>query len=167
MGVRWNTRSYTKDEFRTAWTTSESISEVANKLDCNRSGNGFYTLRNAAIELGLNQDHMPTTRTKRSTNSRRKRSPLSDILIENSTYSNTDSLRKRLIREGLKTEACEICTLSEWMEKKIPLALDHINGVRSDNRIDNLRVICYNCHGQTETFGSRNRVKKILSDSVG
>ena len=84
---------------------------------------------------------------------------LEDILIENSTYKNTDRLRQRLIKEGLKEEKCEICGNSEWMENPIRFQLHHINGIRTDNRIENLQILCPNCHSMTENYGSKN-IKK-------
>lgn len=84
--------------------------------------------------------------------------PLEEILVEGKYY-NSDSLRKRLIKEGLKTATCEICKNSTWNDKNIPLELDHINGVNIDNRICNLRIICPNCHAQTPTY--RGKQKKM------
>lgn len=63
--------------------------------------------------------------------------------------------RIHLIREfGHK---CWICGLSEWCEKPIPLELDHVSGDTNDNRKENLRVICPNCHAQTPTYKAKNR----------
>jgi 5-methylcytosine-specific restriction endonuclease McrA len=77
--------------------------------------------------------------------------PLIEILVKDRFYSNTDHIRKRLISEGLKKAACEVCQRKSWMGKPIPLQLDHINGRRSDNSLKNLRVLCPNCHAQTDT----------------
>lgn len=52
---------------------------------------------------------------------------------------------------------CTICKLSDWQGQSIPLEVDHINGIRSDNSENNLRVICCNCHAQTPTYKSKNR----------
>ncbi|MGB9177730.1 MAG: HNH endonuclease [Pyrinomonadaceae bacterium] len=69
----------------------------------------------------------------------------------------TDHIRKRLISEGLKKAACEVCKRKSWMGKPMPLQLDHINGQRSDNRLKNLRVLCPNCHAQTDTYCGKNK----------
>lgn len=67
--------------------------------------------------------------------------PLTEILIEGSTYSRSN-LKQRLYEEGLKTPVCELCEQGEiWRGKRMGLILDHINGVRNDNRIENLRVV--------------------------
>ena len=83
---------------------------------------------------------------------------LDEILVENSKYTNMTRLKARIIRDGLLKYECEICHISEWNGKKLVLQLDHINGNNRDNRIENLRLLCPNCHSQTETFrGKRNK----------
>lgn len=75
---------------------------------------------------------------------------LEEILIENSPHRNTYSLRERLIRAGLKEHKCEICGYSERIE------LHHINGNSSDNRLENLQILCPNCHAKTDNYRVKN-----------
>lgn len=83
---------------------------------------------------------------------------LEEILVDN-IYYNSHRLKNRLIEEGLKENKCEICELTEWNNQSIPLELDHINGTHNDNRIENLRILCPNCHAQTDTYKGKNQVK--------
>ena len=71
----------------------------------------------------------------------------------------TEDAKKIPGPEGKKEQKCEKCGLTEWMGKPIVLQLDHINGDNRDNRIENLRLLCPNCHSQTETFCRKNRKK--------
>jgi 5-methylcytosine-specific restriction endonuclease McrA len=74
-----------------------------------------------------------------------------------SAQRNRGHLKKRLLRLGVKHERCEICGISEWRGLRLGLALHHVNGDRLDNRIENLQLLCPNCHSQTDTFAGRNR----------
>lgn len=93
-------------------------------------------------------------------NNRIKKYPDEDVYCENSKLKNTNSLRKRLFKDGIKKEVCECCNLSEWMGNKIPLQVHHINGNNRDNRIENLQILCPNCHAQTDTYCGRMQRKK-------
>jgi transposase-like protein len=66
------------------------------------------------------------------------------------------NLKRRLIAAGLKHGACEICGISEWRGEPLALALHHLNGDGRDNRLENLQLLCPNCHSQTENFAGRN-----------
>jgi len=68
---------------------------------------------------------------------------------------------KRLISEGYKSYKCEICGISDWLNKPITLQLHHKNGIHNDNSLENLQVLCPNCHSQTDSFSGRNTRKKI------
>ena len=89
----------------------------------------------------------------------RRRIPLDAILVEGSTYSRS-SLKRRLYEAGLKDRRCELCGQGEkWKGRRISLIIDHINGVRDDHRLENLRIICPNCAAGLETHcGRKNRI---------
>lgn len=82
----------------------------------------------------------------------------SKILVRNSTFTSTHHLKNKLIKAGLLPVVCAICSLKPvWEDKLLILHLDHINGVRSDNRIENLRLVCPNCHSQMDTYCGKNK----------
>lgn len=81
---------------------------------------------------------------------------LDEILVENSTYANISSLKRRLINEGRMEYKCEKCGISEWLGEPLSLHLDHKNGINNDHRQENLRFLCPNCHSQTDTYAGKN-----------
>ena len=80
-----------------------------------------------------------------------------EIFKENSEYSSMVSIKVKLINKYNWKSECSRCKLSEWMGQKIPIEIDHINGIHNDNRIENLRFLCPNCHSQTDTYTGKNK----------
>lgn len=75
-------------------------------------------------------------------------------------------VRRRLMDEGVLRDECYECGVTHWCGQKLTLHLDHINGRRYDNRLENLRMLCPNCHSQTDTFGWRNARKRGDDESA-
>ena len=82
--------------------------------------------------------------------------PMERLLVAN-TYRSRHNVKLRLLREGIKENRCEICGLSEWLGKPVSMALHHINGDGRDNRLENLQLLCPNCHSQTDNFSARGQ----------
>jgi hypothetical protein len=82
--------------------------------------------------------------------------PLEKILVEHSSYVSTHHLKERLLKEGVKEHKCECCGSTKWMGEPIALELHHINGVKDDLRIENLQILCPNCHAFTDNYRGRN-----------
>ena len=88
-----------------------------------------------------------------------------ELFCENSKHSR-NILRNRIIKNELIPYKCAICGITEWLDKNLSLELDHINGVNNDNRLENLRFLCPNCHSQTITYGSKNQKITELSYEI-
>lgn len=80
-----------------------------------------------------------------------------DMFVENSLIANYD-IKKRLYSENIKSYKCERCNISEYNGEHITLQLHHINGINNDNRLDNLQILCPNCHSQTANYAGKRRV---------
>ena len=148
----------TEAKLKNAVANSISIAEVLKKLDMSVSTGNYKSFHKAVKRHNIDTAHFlgqsHLLNTNHSTN---KTIPLNQILVEGSTYLGIAQLKKRLIKIGLLKYECYECGLSTWRDKKISLQLDHINGVHNDHRIENLRLLCPNCHSQTETFCGKNK----------
>jgi 5-methylcytosine-specific restriction endonuclease McrA len=80
--------------------------------------------------------------------------PIAELL--SSPKRNRKHVKMRLVRAGLLENSCQSCGLVGWQGKPLNMHLDHVNGVKNDNRLENLRMLCPNCHSQTPTYGGRN-----------
>ena len=95
-----------------------------------------------------------------------KKKPLSEVAVENSTYSRS-CLKIRLLKDLKWEYKCKECGQGNmWNGRKLTLELDHINGINNDHRLENLRFLCPNCHSTMPTNKGSNvkrkkQIKKI------
>ena len=85
--------------------------------------------------------------------------PIDDVLAAGRRRCRAH-VKLRLLDAGLKEPRCERCGLTEWRSKPLPLELHHVNGDGLDNRLENLELLCPNCHSQTDTWGAKNRTRR-------
>ena len=136
---------------------SSTISEVLFKLGYTVKGNswGYSQVKRRMDDLNLDysifKGKSAVIKTNKLNNVKKE-----DILKENCRHQRT-VLRRYVIKNNLIPYKCAICGCTEWQGKTLSLELDHINGVNNDNRLENLRFLCPNCHSQTSTYGSRNQ----------
>lgn len=79
------------------------------------------------------------------------------------TADNPPPTKEALYKYGYKTPVCEWCGISDWRGQPAPIQLDHVNGHDRDNRLENLRILCANCHSQTDTFCGKNKNNPLRS----
>lgn len=150
-----NLYKYTEQELRCAISSSTSLRQVLIKLGVAPYGGNYEVLRKAIKFFSLDITHFAGQSTKKGIKLGINRS-LSDYL-SNKFSITSNSLRLRLLREGVFQHQCSRCLNTLWEKQKIPLELEHIDGNKHNNSIDNLQLLCPNCHALTSTYRGRNR----------
>lgn len=154
---------YTKEELASAISSSFSIAEVCRKLGIAPYGGNYRTIHKLINEYSIDITHFKGQGWRKgSKKAVTKAKDINEILSENSVYSSY-KLKNRLYRELLKEPKCEVCGITEWNGKPLSLELHHINGNSNDNRIENLQILCPNCHSQTDTY---RKAKSALSERL-
>jgi hypothetical protein len=150
---------YTEADVRAAVSSSRSISEALRKLGLRAAGHNYRTLRKLIARYDVSTDHMDPNWVLRGSR-RPTRIPLEQILVAGSSY-NRQHLKDRLYEAGLKQRRCEMCGQAElWRGRAMSLILDHVNGIATDNRLENLRIVCPNCNATLDTHcGRQNRLE--------
>lgn len=151
------------EEIKTIIKESFSIAEVLKKRKKSISGGNYFQLKLLCKKHNIDTSHftgMLWNKGKKITCNYGR--PLEEILVRNSDYSNRLTLKAKALAAGLLKATCYECGISEWQNKCLSLQLDHVNGVNDDNRIENLRLLCPNCHSQTSTFAGKNKGKNNL-----
>lgn len=145
--------NYSKKELNKMVKGSTSILQISIK-----TGVSYHFLRKKIKQLRIDTSHfIDPFKNYRHNDSKRKKH-LNQVLTKNSKYG-TNALKLRLVKEGHFIHQCSCCKLTEWRGNPISLELDHINGISNDHRIENLRLLCPNCHAQTDTYRGKN-IKK-------
>lgn len=166
--------TYTNEEFKKAVEESLSLAEVMRKLGLKVGGANYSTVNRKIKALGLDTSHFTGQAWNQGDKYRqiKQAQPLKEILVKDSTYVSTSKLKLRLLKEGLKEYKCEMCGNTEWQGKPIPLELHHINGDHSDLRIENLQILCPNCHAFTDNYrgkvlSAQRKTSDVDSPKVG
>lgn len=156
------TRTWSVEQLELAVKESFSIRQVLSKISLVEAGGNYKQIKKYIAENKIDTSHF----TGKLWSKGKKlpftpKIPLDRILVKGSTFQSY-KLKNRLFHADLKDQKCEICG---WAEKSLdgrfPLELDHVNGDSSDNRIENLRILCPNCHSLQPTHrGLNKRINK-------
>jgi hypothetical protein len=151
-------RRFSEEEARAAIAASRSWAEALRRLRMCHKGGNPRTLKKYAELWGISTEHFDPWAAAREALARHhfKPRPLAELLVEGSIV-NSANLKDKLYAAGLKERSCELCGQGEsWHGRRMSLVLDHVNGVRTDNRLENLRIVCPNCNATLDTHCGRN-----------
>lgn len=147
-------KKYSDEEIRIFLAESYSLWEFCKKIGYkNKSSRTYQVIKQNLTDRNICLKDYPHLYKKLGITSKKSNQ---DIFHKNSVYDRKD-LKRKIIKEGILEYKCSMCGIFEWMDKPLSLQLDHINGINNDNRIENLRFLCPNCHTQTPTWGFKKR----------
>lgn len=143
------------DLLRAVVARSDTWAQAACELG-QGGASGERRVKRLALDARLDVSHMLGQSWGRGARlGGREAEPLTALLVRGRRVA-TSKLRVRLLREGVLADECSGCARDTWEGAPIPLELDHVNGDRTDNRLQNLRLLCPNCHAGTPTYRGRN-----------
>ena len=138
----------------------DNINQVCKELGKKQTTANRLLIKRIIEKYKIDTSHFVIDYAKRTN---KKKMDDCDIFVINSSYQ-TAKLKNRLILKGYKEYKCEMCGRTTWEGKPIPLQTHHINGDNSDNRIENLQLLCPNCHAFTDTYCGKNISKSNLKE---
>jgi hypothetical protein len=154
-------RKYTEQQLSEAIKKSTSLAQTLSRLGVAPYGGNYHVLRRAIKHFDLDTSHF-TGQLWNKGKTIGPKQPLQKYL-NNELQISSCKLKVRLLSEGLLERRCSKCRNSTWLNVPIPLELHHVNGNRSDNRLENLRLLCPNCHALTPTYRGKNISSKLSS----
>jgi 5-methylcytosine-specific restriction endonuclease McrA len=156
--MRKNRRTWNLEQLREAAAESYSIRSVLIKLRLIPAGGNYDAVKRIILENNIDTSHFTGMGWKKGNNTPTvQKRPLNEIMVRGSNYQSF-KLKLRLFATGLKLPQCEECHWAKISpDGRLPLELDHINGDKTDNRLENLRVLCSNCHSLKVTHRGRNK----------
>lgn len=154
-------RRWTNAQLREGVARSTSYRQVLTQLGLKNTGGNYRQVQNYVHDLDIDTAHFAGKAWNKGKKCPRVPAlPLEQILQSHSRFQSF-KLKKRLFASGLKQPRCELCSWAQQAEDgRIPVELDHINGDNSDNRLENLRILCPNCHSLQPTHRGLNKSKQ-------
>lgn len=147
-------RTWTDEQLTEAVKLSTNYAEVMRNLNLKPRGSNYSTVKRSITRLELDVTHFYGQAWRKGKVGGGTRKPIEEFLVFG--HTNTSHLKNRLIKEELLERKCYGCLNVVWQGQPIPLELEHKDGVNENNVLDNLTLLCPNCHALTETYRGKN-----------
>lgn len=153
----FNKNVISKEEAEKLVKECYSIADFCRKVGWQPRGDNYKIFHKYVKQYNLDTSHFTGKRTNLGN--------LLNVGISKEEFFKKDKLikasdiRKKIFKEGLKENKCEICGLKEWLNKPIKLQIHHIDGDHLNNELDNIQLLCPNCHSQTDNYAGKKNKK--------
>lgn len=137
-------REYTDEDIINHSKEVKSVSQLLERLNLRKAGGNFSHIKKSLQRLNVDCSHWTGQAWNKDQQTK-----------DWSNYSKIESIKPHLLK--LRGHSCESCNLTEWLSNPIPLEVDHVDGDRTNNKLDNLKLLCCNCHALTPTWRNKKR----------
>lgn len=152
-------QNFTKDQLEEIVKNSTSRKEVLRKIGYNPiNGNNWRTVKIYIIKYNFDISHFLDGGFSKY------RRVSTDDILNNRHLTSSDTTKKRLLKHRIFEHKCQECGLADWRGSKIPIELHHKDGNNHNNRLENLQLLCPNCHALTDTYKGKNRINTIKEE---
>lgn len=155
-------RKYTKEKLEAVASKCFSFRQMISEFGLKETGGNYANIQSRCKEFGVDTSHFLGQGWNNSNHPSWGNGslPLEEYFVKSDKKKATAQVKRRLLNNNLKEYKCERCGIDEWMGGRILIELHHMNGESTDNRLDNLQLLCPNCHSQTHNYCKKEELRE-------